>query len=69
MAVQCQCMIQRYNAERLTIEILEVGQLNALPHAQNVGGSAEAVEHHPEVTSMQSRHGVVGGLGSLSETA
>jgi hypothetical protein len=45
----------------LTVEILEVGQLDALPHAQNVGGGAEAVEHHPEVTRVQGGHGSTGG--------
>lgn len=50
----------------LTVKILEVGQLNALLHAQNVGGSAEAVEHHPQVSGVQGRHGIDSGLSGLA---
>jgi hypothetical protein len=53
----------------LTVKVLEVGQLDALPHAQNVGCGAEAVEHHPEVAGMQSRHGLVAGLSSMAHAA
>jgi hypothetical protein len=52
----------------LTVKVLEVGQLDALSHTQNIGGGAQAVEHHPEVPSVQSRHGFGCGLGSLADT-
>lgn len=41
-------------AEGHTIKVLEVGQLDTLPHAQDVGGTANAVEHHPHIASVQS---------------
>lgn len=44
----------------LTVEILEVGQLDSLPHAQHVRGRAKAIEQHPQIASIQSRYGVGG---------
>lgn len=40
----------------LTVKVLEVGQLNALAHVQAVERSANAVGHHPDITSIQSRN-------------
>lgn len=37
-----------------TVKVLEVGQLDALAHAEHVGGGAEAVDHHPDVASIES---------------
>ena len=37
----------------LTVKVLEVGELDALAHAEHVGGGAEAVDHHPEVAGVQ----------------
>jgi hypothetical protein len=42
----------------LTVKVLEVGQLDALAHAQKVGSGAEAVEHHPHVTRIESGDGI-----------
>lgn len=44
----------------LTIEILEIGQLDSLSHAQNVGGSAETVNQHPDVACVQGGNFLVG---------
>jgi hypothetical protein len=55
--------------EVLTVEVLEVGQLDALPHAQNIGGGAEAVEHHPQVAGVQGGHGLGSGFGRLAHAA
>lgn len=49
----------------LTVKILEVGQLDALAHAQDIGGGAEAVEHHPEIAGIQGRNGIGGRLRGL----
>lgn len=46
--------------EKLTVKVLKVGKLNALPHAENVGSTAEAVEQHPDVASVQSGNFVAG---------
>lgn len=35
-----------------TVKVLEVGQLDALAHAEHVGRGAQAVDHHPDVTSI-----------------
>jgi hypothetical protein len=43
-----------------TVKVLEIGQLDALAHAENVGGAAEAVESHPDVARVESRDLVVG---------
>lgn len=53
MAIQSQHVHMLMYAIVLTVKVLEVGQLDALPHAQDVGSSAEAVEHHPEIASVQ----------------
>ena len=50
----------------LTIEVLEVGQLDAFPHAQNVGSSADAIEHHPQVSGIERGNGVRGRICSIS---
>jgi len=60
-------MVSEDRCERtinLTVKVLEVGQLDALLHTQDVGCSAQAVEHHPQVSSMQSRNSV--SVGRLS---
>jgi len=51
----------------LTVEILEVGQLDALAHAQEVGGAADAVEEHPHITLVEYRHGIGSSLRLLSK--
>lgn len=38
-----------------TVEILEVGQLDSLAHPQNIGGSAETIDHHPNISGVQCR--------------
>ena len=47
----------------LTVKVLEVGELDALAHAEHVGGGAEAVDHHPEVARVQGCD-LVGSLAS-----
>lgn len=42
------------NGESRTVEILEVGQLYALAHAQHVRRGAQAVDQHPDVAGVQS---------------
>lgn len=37
-----------------TVKVLEVGQLDALAHAEHVGRGAQAVDHHPDVASIES---------------
>ncbi len=37
-----------------TVKVLEVGQLNTLAHAKHVGRGAEAIDHHPDVASIES---------------
>jgi hypothetical protein len=39
----------------LTVKVLEVGELDALAHAQHVRGRAEAVDQHPDVARVESR--------------
>lgn len=51
---------------KLTVKVLEVGELDALAHTQNISSRAQAVEHHPEVASVQSGHGVRGCACRLS---
>jgi hypothetical protein len=36
-----------------TVKILEVGQLDSLAHAKNVGRRRQAVDHHPDVTGVE----------------
>lgn len=40
---------------RLTVKVLEVRELYPLPHAQNVACGAEAIEKHPDVSSIERR--------------
>ena len=57
---------------RLTVEILEVGQLDALAHTQYVGGGAKAVDQHPEVTGIQGRdlaRGVAAALNGVLDVS
>ena len=49
----------------LTVKVLEVGELDALAHAQHVRGRAEAVDQHPHVARVESRN-LVGSLTSQS---
>jgi hypothetical protein len=49
----------------LTVKVLEVGELDALAHAQHVRGRAEAVDQHPDVSRVESRD-LVGCLASQS---
>lgn len=51
----------------LTVEVLEVSHLYALTHAENVGCGADAVESHPQVTSVQSAERLSRSAGSLTE--
>ena len=51
---------------KLTVKVLEVGELDALAHAQNISSRAQAVEHHPEVSGVQGRHGLSGLLRSVT---
>lgn len=51
----------------LTVKVLEVGQLDALAHAQHERGAADAVEHHPQVARVQGGHGL-GRRGGLVPT-
>ena len=46
---------------KLTVKVLEVGELDALAHAEHVGSGAEAVDHHPEIARVQGCD-LVGGL-------
>jgi hypothetical protein len=39
--------------EGLTIKVFEVGELDSLAHSQNIGGTAETVHQHPDVTGVQ----------------
>jgi hypothetical protein len=43
------------NLRTLTIKVLEVGELDALAHAQHVRGGAEAVDQHPDVAGVEGR--------------
>jgi len=44
-----------YVASRLTIKILEVGELDALAHSKNIGSGTEAVGKHPRITGIEMR--------------
>lgn len=37
----------------LTVKVFEVGELDALAHAEHVGGGAEAVDQHPDIARVQ----------------
>ena len=52
--------------ELLTVKVLEVGKLDALAHAENVGSCAEAVEGHPKVSSVQGGDGIGGSVSGLA---
>jgi hypothetical protein len=56
------------NRETLTVKVLEVGELDALAHAQHVRGGAEAVDQHPHVARVESRDlvGCLAGQSSIS---
>ena len=56
------------NRETLTVKVLEVGELDALAHAQHVRGGAEAVDQHPDVARVESRDlvGCLAGQSSIS---
>jgi hypothetical protein len=41
---------------RLTVEILEIRELDSLPHAEHISGGAQAIHQHPNVTGIQRRH-------------
>jgi len=50
-----------------TVKVLEVGQLDALPHAEDVGCAAEAVQQHPDVSAVEGRDGATRrGLGAVT---
>jgi hypothetical protein len=49
-----------------TVKVLEVCQLDALAHAEDVTGAAEAVQSHPDVTRVQGRNLVVGGRARVA---
>ena len=51
------------NGER-TVKVLEVGQLDAFPHAQDICRGAEAIHQHPEVSGIQ-RCDCGSGFGAL----
>lgn len=46
---------RRDDGGQLTVKVLEVGELDSLAHSQDVSSTAEAVDHHPNVTSIQGR--------------
>ena len=46
-----------------TVKILEIRQLDPLPHTENVSGSAKTVDQHPYITRIKS-----GDLGSCIRT-
>ena len=52
---------QKRISRKHTVEVLEVGQLDALAHAEDVGRSAKAVDQHPEVTGIEGGH-LAGGV-------
>ena len=37
-----------------TVKIFEIGELNTLAHAENIGCCAEAVDQHPDVACVES---------------
>lgn len=49
-----------------TIKVLEVGQLDALAHAEHVGRCAQAVDHHPDVASVESGNLAAGITAALN---
>jgi hypothetical protein len=49
-----------------TVKVLEVCQLDALAHAEDVAGTAEAVQGHPDVTGVQGGNLVVGGRARVA---
>jgi hypothetical protein len=53
--------------EWLTIKVLEVCELDALAHAEDISGRAEAVDQHPDIARVE-RCDLVGGLSSKSIT-
>lgn len=55
----------RVELQELTVKVLEVGELYALPHAENVGSRGKAVEGHPEVSSVEGRDSVLGSIGDV----
>jgi hypothetical protein len=46
-----------------TVKVLEVGQLDALAHAEHIGRGAQAVNHHPDIASIQSGN-LAGGVAA-----
>jgi len=67
MANSCQCLAFNLENHELTVEVLEVGQLYPLSHAQDVGCSAEAVKHHPKISGIQRRDSAGSLAGSFSK--
>lgn len=51
----------------LTVEVLEVGELDALPHAEDITGGADTVKRHPEVSGVQGGDGVCRGVAGPAE--
>jgi hypothetical protein len=52
--------------ELRTVKVLEVCQLDALAHAEDVAGAAEAVQGHPDVTRVQGGDLVAGGRAGVA---
>ena len=52
----------------LTVEVLKVGQLDPLAHAQDEGGVAQAIDQHPDVAAIKGRYprGSLGARGSMA---
>lgn len=49
-----------------TVKVLEVGQLDALAHAEQVACRAEAVDQHPHVSRIERRNRLVGARGRMA---
>jgi len=53
-------------AGKRTVKVLEVGQLDALAHAEDVGSTAEAVHGHPDVARVEGRDLVAGSRAGVA---
>jgi hypothetical protein len=58
--------VSQGQGKKRTVKVLEVGQLDALAHAEHVGRGAQAVDHHPDITSIQSGNLATGIAAALN---
>ena len=50
------CWIGR--ERRRTVEVLEVGELDSLAHAEHVSSRAKTIDQHPRISRIERAHGI-----------